>query len=51
MTTVELIIAAVSGLLGLAATACVIRGRDRLAGILGGIGLFLCNVVWILRLK
>ena len=50
MKFIELILAAISGLCGLIAAGCVVKGWDKAAGIPGGIGLFLCNAVWILRL-
>ena len=50
MKAAELILAVISGLCGLTAAGCVVKGWDKAAGILGGIGLFLCNAVWILRL-
>ena len=51
MQILELFLASASGLCGLLAAFFVSRGEDKIAGIFGGVGLFLCNVVWILRLK
>jgi hypothetical protein len=50
MVDLELALAVLSGLCGLAASVCVVRRHPAAAGFLGGVGLFVCNVVWLLRL-
>jgi hypothetical protein len=49
-STVELVLAIVSGLCGMAAAILVLMGYENAAAFTGGIGLALCNVIWILRL-
>ena len=51
MVNVELTIAVLSGLSGLGASVCVVKKMPATAGLLGGVGLFLCNVVWVMRLR
>jgi hypothetical protein len=46
----EIALAVISGVCGLAASACVVRRLPDPAAFLAGIGLFLCNVIWVLRL-
>jgi hypothetical protein len=50
MKAAELILAAVSGLCGLGAAVCVVKRAPAMAAFLGGAGLFVCNVIWVLRL-
>ena len=50
MKAAELISAVVAGGLGLLSAYLFAIGEDKMAGIIVSIGLFLCNVVWILRL-
>lgn len=47
---IELVLAIVSGLCGLLTAVFVLAGYGKLAAFTGGIGLFLCNVVWVMRL-
>jgi hypothetical protein len=51
MVDLELALAVLSGLCGLAASVCVVRHHPAAAAFLGGVGLFVCNVVWLLRLR
>jgi len=50
MIDAELALAVLSGLCGLGASECVVNKLPAMAALLGGIGLFLCNVIWVLRL-
>ena len=49
-THVELGLAIASGILGLFACLLGALGLSRQAAVIGGIGLALCNVVWVMRL-
>jgi len=50
LTSTELAIAIASGLCGTAATILTAQRRWMAAGIVGGIGVVLCNVVWVIRI-
>jgi hypothetical protein len=49
-TNVELGLAIASGLLGLLAALLGVLGLAKEAAFIGGMGLVLCNVVWVMRL-
>lgn len=51
MADLEMTLAVLSGLCGLGASACVVKHMPATAAFLGGAGLFLCNVIWVLRLR
>ena len=46
----EIALAILSGLCGLLSALLAAAKCPRSAAVLGGIGLFLCNVIWMLRL-
>ena len=48
--TAEIILAFLSGVLGITAAWFSAQNMPRQAAAIGGIGLFLCNVIWLLRL-
>ena len=50
MKTLEIILAIVSGVLGMVSSWCALQNKPRHAIVIGGIGLFLCNVIWLLRI-
>lgn len=50
MKAAELVLAVISGILGLIASYCAVQNKPRQAAAIGGIGLLLCNIVWVLRL-
>ena len=49
-THAELVIAIASGLCGLLSAILVVIGYQKPAAVIAGFGLFLCNVVWVMRL-
>ena len=48
--TLEIILAIVSGVLGMVSSWCALQNKPRHAIVIGGTGLFLCNVIWLLRI-
>ena len=50
MKALEITLAVMSGVCGLALAAYTAAGMPRQAAIVGGVGLFLCNIIWLLRL-
>jgi hypothetical protein len=48
--TAEIILAVISGMLGGIAALYSLQNKPRHAAVIGGIGLLLCNIVWLLRL-
>ena len=51
MRSVEITLAVVSGVCGLAVVAYTFAGMPRQAAVAGGVGLFLCNAIWLMRLS
>jgi hypothetical protein len=50
MHAAEITLAVISGFSGLMMAVYTAAGKTKEAAIIGGVGLFLCNVIWVLRL-
>ena len=46
----EVTLAIVSGMLGMTASVYALQNKSRHAAVIGGLGLLICNIVWLLRL-
>lgn len=50
MKLLEVFLAVTSGACGLSTVAYTFADMPRQAAVAGGVGLFLCNVIWLMRL-
>ena len=50
MKAAEIVLAAISACCGIAASLLAVKDKTRAAAYIGGLGLFLCNVIWLMRL-